>query len=354
MKSLFVMVLVAVSLRAERPTLKLSGSGAEAVTDLLGGSFVDFHLKSKPLNPLGWANRGPDDEARPMSHFLCLDRWGQPTDAELKNGMPFHGEATRVRWSVTKSTDAYALLEADLPIAKLHVYRTLRLGSGGAILDVSESVMNRNPLSRPYNMVQHPTIGPPFLDESVVVDSNARRGFMQSSPMPRPEDPMVVWPQALKDGMPVDLRHLITDPMPNVVSFVVEDARGWVTASNPAKGLLLGYTWLTAEYPWLNIWRHVQDGHPLARGLEFGTTGLHQPFPVLAKKGTIFGRPLFAYLDAGETQGRGYTAFLAEIPKDYKGVERLTFEAKGKDVKITLRERDSRPDRDIAVSAVLP
>ena len=165
---------------------------------------------------------------------------------------------------------------------------------------------------------------------------------------------MVVWPQALKDGVPVNLRQLTNDPMPNVVSFVVEEARGWVTAANPGKGLLIGYTWVTAEYPWLNIWRHVQDGRPLARGLEFGTTGLHQPFPVLAKKGTIFGRPLVAYLDAGETQSRGYVAFLAEIPKDYKGVEGLKYEAMGKNVKITLRERESSPGRDLTVTADLP
>ena len=349
-----LIVFLAVPLFAERPTVKLSSATAEVTTDLLGGSIVDFHLKKNRLNPLGWANTGPEDQARAMSHFLCLDRWGQPTDAELKNGMPFHGEATRVRWSVTKSTNDSVELEADLPIARLHVSRTMTIAAEGAILRVFESVRNVGQLSRPYNMVQHPTIGPPFLDENVVVDSNARRGFMQSSPMPRPEDPTVVWPQALKDGAPVNLRHLTNDPMPNVVSFVVEEERGWVTAANPAKGLLIGYTWLTAEYPWLNIWRHVQDGRPLARGLEFGTTGLHQPFPALAKKGAIFGRPLFAYLDSGETQSRQYVVFLAEIPKDYKGVEGLKYATAFNLVQITLRERDGGSQRDLTVSSGRP
>jgi hypothetical protein len=53
---------------------------------------------------------------------------------------------------------------------------------------------------------------------------------------------------------------------------------GWVTTTTASKELLLGYLFSTTDYPWLNLWRHVQAGHPFARGLEFGTTGLHQPF----------------------------------------------------------------------------
>jgi hypothetical protein len=81
--------------------------------------------------------------------------------------------------------------------------------------------------------------------------------------------------------------------------------------------------WKTAEYPWFNAWRHVEKGKPLARGLEFGTTGLHQPFPILVAKGRIFGRSLFEYLDAGETRTKSYTCFLFQIPRDYRGAESI-------------------------------
>jgi hypothetical protein len=51
---------------------------------------VDFHLGGG-LNPLRWLGPGDADKAlRPMAHFLCLDRWGPPTAAELRNRMPFH------------------------------------------------------------------------------------------------------------------------------------------------------------------------------------------------------------------------------------------------------------------------
>jgi hypothetical protein len=309
-------------------------------------------MKELPLNPLRWNAENAGTEPRSMAHFLCLDRWGQPSEAEGRNGMPFHGEATRVMWNEEHAGGGDARLSAKLPLAGLAVTRRARIHPSQALLMVTESVTNQNKLGRPYNMVQHPTIGPPFLDASVVVDANARRGFMQSSPLPNPEEPPVWWPQALKDGQPVNLRHLTSDPMPNVVSYVVEEEFGWVTATNAAKGLLLGYLWRTSEYPWLNIWRHVDtNGSPLARGLEFGTTGLHQPFPVLLHKGKIFDRPIFSWLEPGETHTRSYAAFLFRVPKDYRGVERVIYSGG----RLVVKERDGGT-RDLVMEtgAALP
>ena len=330
------MTLALVSAQAEvivngRPAVVLQSPAAKLVIDLGGGSIVDFHLAAGGLNPLHWI--GPADEnavLRPMAHFLCLDRWGQPSEAELGNGMPFHGEAARVRWREFDAPEArdgriIAVMGATLPMAGLEVRRTVRLSETTAVFSVSETVSNRNKLGRIYNMVQHATIGPPFLDETTVVDSNAQRGFAQSNPMPNPEQPETRWPEARKKGQPVDLRHLTSDPDPNVVSFVVDGEFGWVTATSALKELLLGYMWRTVDYPWLNFWRHVADGKPLARGLEFGTTGLHQPFKVLTTKPSIFGRPTFAYLDAGENSTRSYAAFLVKVPRDFRGVESVLY-----------------------------
>jgi hypothetical protein len=332
-------VLFAPLLLAQRPAVELRNGAAEASFDLGGGSLVTFRLKGG-LNPLGWL--GPADrdvELRPMAHFLCLDRWGQPSPGELAAGIPYHGEATRVAWKVDTSSASEAVMSATLPEAGLHVRRRASFAGTAAVLKVEETVINRRRMGKIYNMVQHPTIGPPFLDEQTLVDANARKGFMQSSPMPNPEEPAVFWPQALKDGMPVNLRFLTNDPLPNVVSFVVEEPIGWTTASSPTQNLLLGYLWKSEEYPWFNVWRHV-DGNakPLARGLEFGTTGLHQPFGVLTEKGAIFGRKLFSYLDAGASSTRTYYAFLAALPDAWQGVQNVTY----KDGVITIAERGTR------------
>jgi hypothetical protein len=285
-----------------------------------------------------------------MGHFLCLDRWGAPSEAEKNNGMPFHGEAANVVWKIlhdtVKSDGAIHVdMTALLPIAGLEVGRRITLSEKEAVFTVSETVTNQNKLGRLYNMVQHPTIGPPFLDETTLVDANARKGFMQSSPLPNPEEPALNWPQALKNGEPVDLRRLRDDPIPNVVSFTMEEAYGWATASNAAKGLLIGYIWKSEEYPWFNAWRHVENGRPLARGLEFGTTGLHQPYKILVGKGHIFGKPIYGYLDAGESVKKSYAVFLFKVRNDYKGVAAVTY----KNGKLVVRERGSGPERDLAM-----
>lgn len=324
---------------AQRPVAEIRNAAAEAVFDLGGGSLVAFRLKGG-LNPLAWLGPADKDVAlRPMAHFLCLDRWGQPSASEIAAGVPFHGEATRVAWKADSSSAAEAVMSASLPMAGLDVRRLARLTGTDAVLQVEETVTNRNKMGKVYNMVQHPTIGPPFLDEKTLVDSNASRGFMQSSPMPAPEEPTVYWPHALRGKNTVDMRMLTADPNPNVVSYVVDEPMGWATASSPTHNLVLGYLWRTSEYPWFNAWRHVDEAKkPLARGLEFGTTGLHQPFGVLLEKGSIFGRKLFTYLDAGQSATRSYVAFIAATPAGWQGVRSVNY----KDGVITLTERGGR------------
>lgn len=343
-----------------RPTLVLEGKSAQLTVDLGGGSIADFHLSDQPLNPLSWDSWSfsptpdsiPPPDPRSMGHFLCLDRWGPASAAEIKNGMGWHGEATRVNWKAPdkskKKKDGRICTEmtADLPMGGLSVVRSIALADDQPFFVVTEEVTNQNKLGRLYNMVQHPTIGPPFLDEHTLVDANGRKGFMQDSPMPNPEEPAVFWPQALnRDGEIVNIRHLSDNADPGVVSYVIDGDYGWVTASSPTTGLLIGYLWKTCEYPWFDAWRHAADGKPFARGLEFGTSGLHQPFPILIKKGKIFDRPIYGYLDAGETVSKSYAGFLFKIPPDYQGVASVSY-AEGK---LTLRERDGKPDRDLVM-----
>jgi hypothetical protein len=356
-RTAFVIAILAAVATAEvlingRRTVVVETPAATLLIDLGGGSLVDFHLSGGGLNPLRWL--GPADEnaaLRPMAHFLCLDRWGQPSEAEQRNGMPFHGEASRVEWKELGASEGggaknRTAMSAYLPMAGLEIHRSVRLSDSAAVFTVSETVTNRNKLGRIYNMVQHATIGPPFLDETTVVDSNAQRGLMQSSPLPNPEQPEIRWPQAIKQGNPVDLRRLTNDPDPNVVSFVIDSELGWVTATNASKELLLGYLFSTTDYPWLNLWRHVEAGKPLARGLEFGTTGLHQPFKILVAKPHIFGKPTFAYLDAGESATRRYTAFLTRVPNDFAGVNSILY----RDGRITIQERGGRK-REVTINA---
>ena len=128
----------------------------------------------------------------------------------------------------------------------------------------------------------------------------------------------------IHNGEKISLRQFHND-WPRVSSFMFkhDEKRGWVTASNPGEKLMIGYIWDTEDYPWINFWRDRKDGVPKAFGIEFGTTGLHEPFPVVAKKGKIFDRNLYDFIDAGETISKSFIAFLAKIPDDYKGVGKI-------------------------------
>jgi hypothetical protein len=318
----------------ERASLILKTRAAMLEVDLKGGVLKDFHLAGDTINPLNG-----------MGHFLCLDRWGPPSAAEEKAGMPFHGEASKVEWRLVKPASSVpegieAEMTAELPLAGLHVRRHLRLSEVAPLVVVRETVTNRNRLGRIFNMVQHPTIGGPFLDRDTRVDAGAGRGFMQSSPLPNPERPEVRWPQALHEGRRVDLRRLDADPNPNVVSYEVLGRYGWTTAVAPAQQRLIGYLWPTTDYPWFNAWRHVHNGKPSLRGLEFGTTGLHQPFPVLVSKGKIFDLPLYTYLDAGQSVTRSYALFLTHTPKRFEGTKQVTYQ--NRQLQIQERSRGRR------------
>jgi hypothetical protein len=326
-----------------RRQVVLEGSAALVSVDAAGGSIVDFHLSGQNLNPLTWNYPEKGDlKPRTIGHFVCFDRWGPPSAQELKNGMSFHGEAAQVEWQilsepVKKEGAVFAEMFCRLPIGGLTLKRYLSLSDASPVLTVREEITNVGKLGRIYNIVQHATIGPDFLDESVLVDTNAGKGFMQGGILPAPEEPVIYWPKIVYKENLVDLRRLTDNQEPGVISFVFAEGLeyGWVTAFNPGKGLLIGYLWKLSEYPWLNIWRNVQQGKPSARGMEFGTTGLHQPFPALIDKGKIFGRPIYEYIDAGQTIVKSYTAFLAKVPADYKGVREVTLSSG----EIVLKER---------------
>ena len=320
-----------------------------------GGGITDFRFLDHAVNPLNWEiERDPASIEKPYlrGHFLCLDRWGAPSNAEAENGMTFHGEAAYASWRlVDRGESAESRQEAEmiweLPIAQMTVRRVMWLEDNQAVLVVREHITNTGKLGRIYNIVQHPSIAPPFLDSATIVDSNAQYGFVQGSVMPESVAAAGLWPNTMIEGELEDLRRFQNDETgtrySDVSTFIFDDAQeyGWVTASSPNTGLLLGYLWRVEAYPWLAIWRARSNGRVAARGLEFGTTGLHQPYAELVRVGRILGRSIYEYIDANETVEKSYIAFLVKIPHDFQGVAEINYS----DGKLELIERRDRNPR---------
>ena len=344
---------------AGRSGVTLENTSAIVVYDLGGGSLADFHLKVGGPNPFTWNHPEPGDRTpRSMGHFICYDRWGPASEAEIENGVPWHGEATSVMWHLDSAPrqgegGIEAAMSCELPIAGMTMQRTITLDPREPVMVVRERFTNENKLGRLYNVVQHATVGPPFLDEAMLIDTEVEKGFSQKGDVPVPEEPVLYWPKAVHNDELVDFRTLSGDNRgPGVVSFVLGESAeyGWVTTCSPANGLLVGYVWSRSDYPWLSMWRSVQRDEPAAFGMEFGSTGLHQPFGVQVRKGTVWGRRLYEYIDAGETQQKSFTVFLANIPADFQGVASILVE-RGR---IVLTEHGDNP-RTVTVSAsVLP
>ncbi len=212
----------------------------------------------------------------------------------------------------------------QLPIAQLQMFRTIFLDDNDPIVEIREEIINTGKLGRIYNLIQHGTFAAPFLSSKTIVDTDVARGFYQNGP--GPGEPVIYWPDVAYGEKLVNLRKFDGVQGPGVLSFVFPDdcSIGWATACNPEQGLLVGYTWDINDYPWLNMWRNFNENGPAAFGIEFGTSGLHQPYPQLVKQHEIFGRQLYEYIDAGEVLTKSYTLFLAEIPQNYTGVGELT------------------------------
>jgi len=316
----------------------LKQSAASLGVDLWGGAIVDFRLANDTLNPFTWKvglDQMPANNQQGavfQGHFLCLGRWGAPTAGEIIAGVPHNGQAGAGIWQVDSiSQPESIILQASAPLDGVDVVRKLQWVGNKAVWQATETVTNTTTIARPFNIVQHATIGAPFLDTATLIFTNATDGFMQSLAYPNPYAFTYSWPNGLLDSSrkPVDLRQSYS-PESYVSTHVFADSLGWVVALNPHTGHLLGYVFHTAEYPWINIWHQMQEGKPWAKGLEFGTTGIGKSYQELLATDTRFkGRSSFFLLDAGERVEKSYYCFLAKLPAGTTTVNKLELTSTG-------------------------
>lgn len=340
--------------------LKLETKGGRVVFNLEGSSLKEFTSDATPVNPFSWKLK-PEEMPAPnrpsnfifQGHFLCIGRWGAASEAEQKKGIPHNGEVNTRTWDVISTpteTKGYSYAKASclLPKERMEVTRNISLSAKSAVMKMEEIVTNLSDLGRIWNMVQHPTLGPPFLENSTLIDCNAGPGFDQRTPYNRLNEESFFWPKGkLVDG-PVYLRT-VTDDRGYVTTHLIPDSEdyGWITATSPSTGQLVGYIWKTADYPWLNVWHYKKDGKPYAQGLEFGTCGLGQPYKLLTEKAVTFmGKPMYSWIEAGEQVSKSYLLFQVKMPEDFEGVDKIRIE-KGQ---IIISERNTEKARTLKVA----
>ncbi len=299
---------------------------------LEGGAITDFHLNNGNLNPLTFAfsrDQMPErnrNGAPYRGHFLCLGRWGEPSNGEKKSGLPDHGQFANQYWQSTDSGHNFVSMFAESTLEGLRVERQIHLHEKLPLYGCSETVFNNQPLGKIFNMVQHPTIAAPFLDTSTRVFCNAEKGFPFLH-YREIEKYTSVWPSAvLSDKSIADLSYS-TNSITDVHSFVVDSTSelGWIIAYTPENNLLLGYLWKRSDYPWINMWRDFDGEKIRYRGLEFGTTGVHQPFPEIMAAGCyeVYGEKVFNYIDSGESVTKKFCSFQVKSSGKINKIEKL-------------------------------
>lgn len=269
--------------------------------NLLGGALIDFHLHEHGVNPLSFDLAHTSDNGKKIryqGHFICLGRWGDPSEQETKRGIIKHGDIIMQQWD-DEAEGQELFMQAASGSEGLHIHRKIKLDANSSCYTVTEKITNIHALGRLYNVVQHPTLEYPFYSDDTIVNCNAD----------------IASGKVFEDC---------------VFPFIVnrEDAFGWITAYSPMHQLMIGYIWKRSDYPWINHWIHKENNQPKYRGLEFGTTGIHLPFKDIISEHQlqVMGEQTCAYIDAGETQERSFAGFLLQLPHPFAGVEQINLE----------------------------
>ncbi len=346
-----------------RPAYCLQNGSVQLTTLTGGGHIADFRLLDPTCSGLNalwevpWATMDPDQfrssDVRkygpaPVGKFLasftghavCVDYFGAPSEAEAAQGLALHGEAANSRWRVLESrqssAEARLSLSARLPAAGLRFQRELRLRRNESVVYVEEHLTNERSQDHFFHWTQHVTLGLPILhpDESAVALPGTRavtwpHGYEGASLVR--DNREFTWPEAPGiEGGKVDLsRPFGRDGKGFVAAVLVDRQRevGFVAALNWKLGLLLGYCFRRADFPWVAIWEENAaragspwDGRTRARGLEFGST----PMPVGKEetfmRGPLFDTPTFRQIPAKSELHAPYVAFLSKISSDWRSI----------------------------------
>ena len=315
------------------------------------------------VEPGAWSHSGNAYGDKPgaqllsciLGHNLCLDFFGAPSEAEIKAGIPVHGEAPCINWTSFAHSSDRIVYGATLPIAQMKVTRTIKLTPGSSAMWITEKVDNLSPVDRPFGWQQHVTLGPPFLQEgNTMYDMSGKWSKVDSKEFSKAQrlkqGAEFEWPNAPgASGETVDLRSYPTSAKNSDFTVTLMDpSRDWVyfTAINPKKRLLIGYIWPRKAWPWGANWEenHFRAGRPwngngVARGIEFGASPFAYSRRDAITMGTLHGVPTYRWISANASQSVSYAAFVAPISPAATGVSDVRISSRG--VTITVSQGGS-------------
>lgn len=315
--------------------ITLQNNLARVSVDLHGGGITEFSLNEKDaMNPLSFSFSKEQMPANNrmgavyQGHFICLPRWGEPTETQLQQGFSNHGQFANMYWTPGTKSEHSLHMHAQSNMEEMQVNRVIELSQDAAFFTVSESIINKSASGKNFNIVQHPTLAAPFLSGDLLIGCNGTTGFQQF----KPGGKTFTFPNVKHGDKSFNIHHPDSN-INGVFTFLVDPScgTGWIAAYDPVSQILIGYVWNRADYPWIHIWQHVENNSIQYVGLEFGTAALHQPIETLnSVDHKIFETPSFQYLNAGEACLKSYTCFLCRINDKVNEINNIEWEGEGK------------------------
>ncbi len=272
-------------------------------------------------------------------HAVCVDYFGAPSPEETAQGLPLHGEIASETWKIVARSargEARASCHVRGPRTQIRFERRVTLRDGEPIAYFRERLTNDRSQDRFVEWAQHATFGKPMLvpGESRVALSGTQAigwplGYEGKALLP--DCLPFTWPVApTLDGGQADLsRPFAHRGKGFVVAVLVERGRqyGWVAALNSKLGLVAGYCFRRADFPWVAVWEEngarqysPWKGRCQALGLEFGTSPTPVGLRETVLKGPELGESTFCVVPAKATKEVAYIAFAARVGADWRAV----------------------------------
>jgi hypothetical protein len=354
-----------------RRAIRLSNGRVELVALSGGGHIAEFRFADSSVNPMWqphWPSIEPEEYeptrhpeygaiegkllASIAGHMLCLNHFGDLSEAETAAQGCEHGEAANLPWRVAEhgadEASAWLAYGLELPEAGMRFLRRIVLREGTTIAHFDEEVENLRRTDSLLAYQEHVTLGPPFVEAGITrldIAGTRAHTYPQSFGDIDPLAPNheFAWPDAPGLGrMDVFPGH---KPLCSVctVALEVEDDVGFIALSNSRLGLLLAYVFSAETFPWTALWYEncglsytPYDSKTVAWGVEFGSCAFPEARVAMLSRGPVLGRRRFGVLPARATLRTSYDAGLLAIPPNWRGVERIV----SCDGQFTVIERD--------------
>lgn len=247
----------------------LADKGGDIIEFLHKPTDTDFMWRSPQgvRNPATFVPTVPRPEGSFLDYYEggwqdCLPTGGGPARYGGTSFGP-HGDVCLIPWDYVIVEDDPEQIAVRLRVrtyrTPLLVEKTLRLQRGRPVLTIEERLLNEGREAVELMWGHHPAFGPPFLDESCVIDlpqATVQTTDLSQTHRYRPGQGYR-WPIIPgRDGAAIDLSRIPTaDVGTHDTIFLTGLAEGWYAITNTAQRVGFALAWPVEVFPALWFWQ---------------------------------------------------------------------------------------------------